>query len=179
MKRAGIVVVLLVFFLMGFVNADDPVNATSQTQFIHTETSVVVSGDLSNEATIVWQQSSESLDDDVSLSESERLATMSYSESTRANNGYVEYNKVADLDTGNQVINQNNFKSTRQLDFVSSTTRMGASSLMRVWSSIAPAVVPRYLAEPCAHSCRQMTARSLHIATSSRWEVPSRGRPSP
>jgi hypothetical protein len=51
---------------------------------------------------------------------------MSYSESTYANNGYVEYDKVADLDTGNQVLNQNNFKSTRQLDFVSFNDAYGS-----------------------------------------------------
>jgi len=126
MKRTGIVVLLLAFFLLGCVNADDPVNAIFQTQSIHTETSVVVSGSFSNEASIVWQQSSEALDDSASLSESERQATMSYSESTYANNGYVEYDKVADLDTGNQVLNQNNFKSTRQLDFVSFNDAYGS-----------------------------------------------------
>lgn len=119
-------VVLLAFFLLGCASADDPVNATFETQFIHTETSVVVYGTFSNEASIVWQQSSGALDDNTSLSASERQATMSYSESTNANNGYVEYNKVADLDTGNQVVNQNNFKSTRQLDFVSLNDTFGS-----------------------------------------------------
>jgi hypothetical protein len=126
MKKTGIYIFLLAFFLLGFAGADDPVNATFETQSIHTETSVVVYGTFSNEASIVWQQSSGALDDSASLSAAERQATMSYSESTYANNGYVEYNKVADLDTGNQVVNQNNFKSTRQLDFVSFNDTFGS-----------------------------------------------------
>ncbi len=126
MIKKGFFVFLLAFFLLGCASADDPMNATFETQSIHTETSVVVYGTFSNEASIVWQQSSGALDDNTYLSASERQATMSYSESTNANNGYVEYNKVADLDTGNQVVNQNNFKSVRQLDFVSFNDTYGS-----------------------------------------------------
>ncbi len=125
-KRTGIFVLLLAFFLLGYACADDPVNATYQTHSIRTETSVVVYGTFTNEASIVWQQSTGALDDSTSLDLYERQATMSYSESTYANNGYVEYNRVADLDTGNQVVNQNNFKSTRQLDFESFSDAYGS-----------------------------------------------------
>ncbi|MCQ8894295.1 MAG: hypothetical protein NQU46_06650 [Methanolinea sp.] len=161
MKKA-VLFLFLCISLVGITSADDPVNATYETMGITTSTSVVVYGTFSEVDTIVWQQSSGGLADNPPLGSSERMATMSYSETTLANNGYVEYNKGMNLDTGQKAANQGNFRSVRQMDFESfedafgsviseeslllDTVSTGSSSADRVlcpWSS-GTGTIPAY-----------------------------------
>jgi hypothetical protein len=58
----------------------------------------------------------------------ERQAVMSYTESVLADNGYSEFNEMQSMDTGNKVVNQDNFKSTEQFDYVSFEDAMGRAT---------------------------------------------------
>jgi len=58
----------------------------------------------------------------------ERQAVMSYSESVLADNGYTEFNEMQSMDTGNKVVNQDNFKSTEQFDYVAFSDAMGRAT---------------------------------------------------
>ena len=58
----------------------------------------------------------------------ERQAVMSYTESILADNGYTEFNEMQSMDTGNKVVNQDNFKSTEQFDYVSFEDAMGRAT---------------------------------------------------
>ena len=65
---------------------------------------------------------------DLYLSLPERQAVMSYTESVLADNGYTEFNEMQSMDTGNKVVNQDNFKSTEQFDYVSFEDAMGRAT---------------------------------------------------
>ncbi|HNQ28755.1 MAG: hypothetical protein A4E36_00618 [Methanoregulaceae archaeon PtaB.Bin009] len=58
----------------------------------------------------------------------ERQAVMSYTESILADNGYSEFNEIQSMDTGNKVVNQDNFKSTEQFDYVAFSDAMGRAT---------------------------------------------------
>ena len=58
----------------------------------------------------------------------ERQAVMSYTESILADNGYSEFNEMQSMDTGNKVVNQDNFKSTEQFDYVAFSDAMGRAT---------------------------------------------------
>ena len=58
----------------------------------------------------------------------ERQALMSYTESVLADNGYSEFNEMQSMDTGNKVVNQDNFKSTEQFDYVTFGDAMGRAT---------------------------------------------------
>jgi len=58
----------------------------------------------------------------------ERQAVMSYTDSVLADNGYSEFNEMQSMDTGNKVVNQDNFKSTEQFDFVAFSDAMGRAT---------------------------------------------------
>ena len=58
----------------------------------------------------------------------ERQTTMSYTGSVLADNGYSEFNEVQAMDTGNKVVNQDNFRSTSQFDYVSFDDTMGRAT---------------------------------------------------
>ncbi len=58
----------------------------------------------------------------------ERQAVMSYTESILADNGYTEFNEMQSMDTGNKVVNQDNFKSTEQFDYVAFSDAMGRAT---------------------------------------------------
>ena len=67
-------------------------------------------------------------DGDVYISLPERQAVMSYTESVLADNGYTEFNEMQSMDTGNKVVNQDNFKSTEQFDYVAFSDAMGRAT---------------------------------------------------
>jgi len=143
MKRQGIAAIfalVLLVILSGIAMADNAVSATRETQGITSVTHVVVYGTFTDSADVVWQSSNQDLRNNPPLNSysneivqtptglqntnnqdwtPETQATMSYSEQTLADNGYIEWDKTVSLDTGNMVANQDNFKVTTQLDFVS------------------------------------------------------------
>ncbi|HNQ30467.1 MAG TPA: hypothetical protein PKM87_10145 [Methanolinea sp.] len=152
MKKIGIAVLALLILFSGMAMADDPVGATRQTQGITTVTHVVVYGTFTDSAEAVWVSSNQDLrnnpplnnysdeldangdgiiDDPLTGDQAwtpEAQYTMSYSEQTLADNGYIEWDKTVSLDTGNKVANQDNFKATTQFDFVSFEDAFGRAT---------------------------------------------------
>ncbi|MCQ8894301.1 MAG: hypothetical protein NQU46_06680 [Methanolinea sp.] len=119
MRKFTIAVITLAVLAVGLAIADDPVNQTYETQGLSASTAVIVQGAVTNAESIVWIQSNRDMTEsslDVTM---ERQYTMSYIQSISGNNGYAEYNGVNTLDTANKVANQNNFKSTKQFDYMS------------------------------------------------------------
>jgi len=152
MKKLGITALVLLVLLGGMAMADDAVGATRQTQGITTVTHVVVYGTFTDSAEAVWVSSNQDLrnnpplnnysdeldanddgiiDDPLTGNQAwtpETQYTMSYSEQTLADNGYIEWDKTVSLDTGNKVANQDNFKATTQFDFVSFEDAFGRAT---------------------------------------------------
>ena len=142
----------MIILLSGMAMADDAMEATRETQGITTVTHVVVYGTFTDSAEAVWTSSTQDLrnnpplnnysddldaDDDGIIDDPltgnqvwtpEGQYTMSYSEQTMADNGYIEWDKVVNLNTGNQVANQDNFKATTQFDFVSFEDAFGTAT---------------------------------------------------
>ena len=152
MNRLGIAALALIILLPGMVTSDDAVGATRQTQGITTVTHVIVYGTFTDSAEAVWISSNQDLrnnpplnnysddldaDDDGVIDDPltgnqawtpEGQYTMSYSEQTMADNGYIEWDNTVSLDTGNKVANQDNFKATTQFDFVSFEDAFGRAT---------------------------------------------------
>ncbi len=148
MRKIGIAVLALLILFSGMVMADDAMTATRETQGITTVTHVVVYGTFTDSAEAVWTSSTQDVRNNPPLNDytaidpvtglpgdgtnmvwtPEGQYTMSYSEQTMADNGYIEWDKVVNLDTGNQVANQNNFKATTQFDFVSFEDAFGRAT---------------------------------------------------
>ncbi len=158
MKKFAIIIFTLAILIVGMAMAADPINATTETQGISTNTGAVVMGTMTNSETIVFTGSTMDLRDNPPLgalagggwmpgvnpnnlwaiynfgpnadavSLPERQTVMSYSESVLADNGYSEFNEMQSMDTGNKVANQDNFKSTEQFDFVAFSDAMGRAT---------------------------------------------------
>lgn len=147
MKKIGIAALAIIVLLSGMVTADNPISATRETQGITTETHVVVYGTFTDSASCVMttsnqdlrnnpplNQYSDDIDDTGALDPASQVwtpegqYTVSYSETTLADNGYIEWDKVVNLDTGNKVANQNNFQATTQFDFVSADDAFGRAT---------------------------------------------------
>lgn len=118
MKKFAIAVLALAVLAVGMAMADRPVNQTLETQGVTTSTAVVVSGALTNAESIVWQMSDQDIAG-ASLGAEEVQYTMAYTQSVQGNNGYSEFNAGNALDTANKVVNTYNYKTTKQLDYVS------------------------------------------------------------
>ncbi len=123
MKKIGFIVIALALLVAftGMAMADDPVNQTPETQGITTTTVVYALGTTTENDNIVWQMSSEVLNAPP-LTPTERQYTMSYTENTIMDQGYGEYTKQMNLDTQNKVANQFNFRTAKQVDFVTDST---------------------------------------------------------
>ena len=124
MKKFAIAVLALAVLAVGMAMADRPVNQTYETQGVTTSTAAVVTGTLTNAESIVWTMS----DQDISgaaLDAEEVQYTMAYTQSVAANNGYAEFNAANALDTANKVANTYNYKTAKQLDYVSLDTAYG------------------------------------------------------
>jgi hypothetical protein len=157
MKKIIFAVLTLAVLVIGTAMAADPINATTETQGISTTTGVVTLGTMTNSETVVMTASTMDLRDNPPLGAQseglipganpnnlwlndpedpfdpqvqlpERQAVMSYTESIIADNGYVEFNEMQSMDTGNKVVNQDNFKSTEQFDYVSFEDAMGRAT---------------------------------------------------
>jgi len=157
MKKLTLTVLAFAVLIVGLAIAADPINATTETQGIATTTGVVVLGTMSNSETVVMTASTMDLRDNPPLGAQgeglipgvnpnnlwlndpedpfgpqvqlpERQAVMSYTESVLADNGYSEFNEMQSMDTGNKVVNQDNFKSTEQFDYVSFEDAMGRAT---------------------------------------------------
>ncbi|MCU0632678.1 MAG: hypothetical protein MUC66_06850 [Methanolinea sp.] len=157
MKKLICTVLAVAVLFIGMTTAADPVNATVETQGISTTTGVVVMGTMTNSETAVMTASTMDLRDNPPLgafnfplypefvwpgndpnnvwalyvggvSIPERQATMSYTESVLADNGYTEFNEMQSMDTSNKVVNQDNFRSTGQFDYVSFDDAMGRAT---------------------------------------------------
>lgn len=152
MKKLSITALAMIILLSGMAMADDAMGATRETQGITTVTHVVVYGTFTDSAEGVWTSSTQDLrnnpplnnySDDLDANDDgiiddpltgdqtwtpEGQYTMSYSEQTMADNGYIEWDKVVNLNTGNQAANQNNFEATTQFDFVSFEDAFGRAT---------------------------------------------------
>jgi len=197
MKRQGIAAIfalVLLVILSGIAMADNAVSATRETQGITTVTHVVVYGTFTDSADVVWQSSNQDLRNNPPLNSysneivqtptglqntnnqdwtPETQATMSYSEQTLADNGYIEWDKTVSLDTGNMVANQDNFKVTTQLDFVSFEDALGGQPSQRACSSMPRAWGPVHPIGTSAPGVQETVVSSRHTATSLKWEAPS------
>jgi hypothetical protein len=123
MKKFTFMVIALAMLVAftGMAMADCGVNATPETQGIGTSTAVVAIGLVTETDAVVWQLA----DADLTippLNPTERAYTMSYSESTIADTGYVQYTKTQSLDTANQVAGTFNFNTGKIVDFIGDTT---------------------------------------------------------
>jgi len=147
MKKFAIAVIALAVLLVGTAMAVDPIPATSETQGISTSTGVVVLGTMTNTETVVMSISTQDLRNNPPLTQywndlddagqpttdytfaPERQAVVSYSESILADNGYSEFNGVQTMDTANRAeMNQKNFKSSEQFDYIASETAYGRAT---------------------------------------------------
>ena len=153
MKKTIIAVLFLAVLVVGMATAADPINATKETQGISSTTGVVVMGSMTDSKTVVMTMSNMDLRDNPPLgalteeelpaatgpsnywtigpwgvSLPERQTTMSYTGSFLADNGYAEINGVQSLDTSDKVVNQENFRSTVQFDYVSFDDTFGKAS---------------------------------------------------
>ncbi|MDI9634109.1 MAG: hypothetical protein QFX32_08690 [Methanolinea sp.] len=150
MKISRFFPVLLFLCFAGYALADDPVGATRQTQGITTVTHVVVYGTFTDSVEAVWVTSNQDVRNNPPLNEyadevtvdgagrlaptgnrnwtPERQATMSYSEQTLADNGYIEWDKTVSLDTGDKIANQDNFRTVTHFDFVSAEDAYGRAT---------------------------------------------------
>ncbi len=147
MKKFAFAVLALAVLVVGTAMAVDPINATTETQGISTTTGVIVMGTMTNTETVVMTASNMDMRDNPPLQRyipvydengdvvddeftwaPERQAVMSYTESILADNGYSEFNEMQSMDTGNKVVNQDNFKSTEQFDYVAFSDAMGRAT---------------------------------------------------
>jgi hypothetical protein len=128
MKKFAIAVLALAVLAVGMAMADRPVNQTFETQGITTSTAVVATGDLTNAETVVWTMSNQNVAG-ASLADGEVQYTMSYTQSLQDNNGYSQFNAGNALDTANQVGNTYNYKTTKQVGYVSSESALGQAAI--------------------------------------------------
>jgi len=152
MKKFAIAVIALAVLLVGTAMAVDPIPATSETQGISTSTAVTVIGTMTNTETVVMTISNQDLRNNPPLTQywpdyvqnattgalvatnnktfaPERQAVVSYSESILADNGYSEFNEAQTMDTANRAeMNQKNFKSSEQFDYIASETAYGRAT---------------------------------------------------
>jgi hypothetical protein len=150
MKKFAFAVLALAVLVVGTAMAVDPINATTETQGISTSTGVIVMGTMTNSETVVMTMSNQDIRNNPPLNAwtaidpvtggpdlaapwdnqwtPERQAVLSYTESILADNGYAEFNEMQSMSTANTVVNQDNFKSTEQYDYVAFSDAMGRTT---------------------------------------------------
>ena len=93
----------------------DGVNQTPEIQGITTSTSIDVVGSASNSVSLAWTSGTGSVAPPLTGSDS--VQTTSYSEDTMAVSGHLVYQKDFSVNTGNQILDQSNVKSSRIITF--------------------------------------------------------------
>jgi hypothetical protein len=119
MKKFGLMViaVAMLFALTGVAMADPGINQTPETQGIVTSTAVQALGTVTETDSVVWQTAYADLTIPP-LNPEEVAYTMSYTESTIADQGLVSYVKGQSLDTANKVAGTYNFNTQKLVDFI-------------------------------------------------------------
>jgi hypothetical protein len=131
MKTSGIigvaVALVVLIALTGCAMADRNVCATPETQAITTSETVVVTGTMTSTEALTWTLASDSKINGVygtGLSANPFVGqnsqyTTGYNEETKAIDGSTTFIKSFAVDTGNKVLNQQNVKAYRQIQYVS------------------------------------------------------------
>jgi len=112
-----IIVMAMLFALTGVAMADTGMYPVPETQGIVTSTAAHATGTVTETDSIVWLTG----DDDLHippLGVGNITATMSYTENTLADQGYVEYTKAQSLDTAGMVGGTYNFNTQKLVDFI-------------------------------------------------------------
>lgn len=105
--------VLLLISCMSVMAAG--VNQTPEIHGITTSTSIDVVGSASNSVSLAWTSGTGSVQPP--LGGQDRVQTTSYTEDTMAVNGHTVYQKEFSVNTGNQLLDQSNVKSSRIITF--------------------------------------------------------------
>ncbi|MCX6694204.1 MAG: hypothetical protein NT074_06625 [Methanomicrobiales archaeon] len=131
MKTSGIigvaVALVVLIALTGCAMADRNVCATPETQAITTSETVVVTGTMTSTEALTWTVASDSAINTVyktGLAPNPFVGqnsqyTTGYSEETKAIDGSTTFVKTFSVDTANKVLNQQNVKAYRQIQYVS------------------------------------------------------------
>lgn len=113
--------VFLVLTTLSISVAAEGVRQTPEIQGITSTVYIDVVGSASNVVELAWTSGSGSLQDNPPLSTGESVQTTVYTEDTHAMNGHTVYVKEFGVNTGNQLMSQNNVKSIRQITFEGDT----------------------------------------------------------
>jgi hypothetical protein len=119
MKTTGVIVIALAMLiaLTGVVMADQPVNATLETQTITTSTSIIANGLVMDSAGLTWSLSNSKLDNPP-LETAEVQYTTAYDANTVAQAGTTTFVKQMAIDTRNKVASQSNVKADTQVSYI-------------------------------------------------------------
>jgi hypothetical protein len=130
MKKFAFVAIALAMLVAftGMAMADTGVNATPETQGIVTSTAIVAVGTVTENDRVVMQNGYPDLAIPPLADDGGVAYTMSYTEGTIADAGYVQYTKQQALDTANQVAGTYNFDTSKIVDFIGDTTGRMLSS---------------------------------------------------
>ncbi len=119
MKHSTFLIIALtvLFALTGAATADTGIYQVPETQGFVTSTISQAVGTVTATDSIVWQLGDNNLSAPP-LGVGDIIGIMSYTETTIADQGLVEYTKGQSLDTASQVAGTYNFKNGKQVDFI-------------------------------------------------------------
>ncbi len=112
-----IITLVVLFALTGVAIADTGMYPVPETQGFVTSTVAYAKGTVTETDSVVWQTGDDNLHNPP-LGIGNITATMSYTEHTLADQGYVEYTKAQSLDTAGAVAGTYNFDTRKLADFI-------------------------------------------------------------
>jgi len=119
MKTTGVIVIALAMLiaLTGVVMADQPVNATLETQTITTSTAIIADGLVMDSSALGWQISNLKLNNPP-LETGEVQYNTAYDANTVAQAGMTTFVKTMAIDTRNKLVSQSNVKADTAVTFI-------------------------------------------------------------
>jgi hypothetical protein len=117
LRAFALLSVALLIVVTGVVFADQPVNATLETQTITTSTAMIADGLVMDNAGLVWSLSSAKLNSPP-LESGEVQYTTEYDANTVAQAGTTTFVKTMAIDTRNKVLSQHNVKADTAVTFI-------------------------------------------------------------
>jgi hypothetical protein len=188
MKTTGVIVIALAMLiaLTGVVMADQPVNATLETQTITTTTAIIADGLVMDNAGLAWSLSSARLNSPP-LETGEVQYTTAYDANTVAQAGTTTFVKTMAIDTRNKVIGTSNVKAATAVTFIATADGgniVGSENIMLdgagnattasdkmlcPFSSAAGNVIPAYCNIIQAGSKYDLTVGSVTTAADERF----------
>jgi len=113
----ALISLVLIVFVTGMVSADQPVNATLETQALTTTTSLIADGLAMDNAGLAWSLSNAQLNAPP-LEAGEVQYTTAYDASTVAQAGSTTFVKTMAIDTRNKVLSQHNVKADTAVTYI-------------------------------------------------------------